>query len=292
MSSRSSMSSLLVLPLGFHTSLDVTCQRVLEEANVIVLPRTVLDQHAFEVNLPRFFVVDNPITRVRLHVAVHEYSAPDGLAYLPRRLMARAGIVDMGQVTVTSEWPHSARYVRLAMQPSQEGSSPAPVMGALDDYVVPLTIAFQQRYQVISLNDELSIVNPYAPSSCDEPLRFKVLEVQPDTVVSTVDTDVQIDIDALPTAAPITETAASTSSGEEPVVTTGESLAAVSHPPSTPVAAHKDETVSSWPAPAATMHASGTAVGQDVTGRNNDLRQLHEARMRRRQSQPAVTSRP
>jgi hypothetical protein len=181
--------------LAFHPSLDPSTFAMYEKANIIILPSSILQATMNETNLPRFFKVRNEAQPFQsVNVAVLEYSAVEGTAYLPHHLFQQCvPILEQNKILVTPFWPHSAMYAKFQFVKHQHCR---PL--TMDEYEQALIQTFRTRYPILSLGDELVLTTPPdLVSFYGEEIRFCLVHVEPDVVVTTVDTDMSIDVEQL-----------------------------------------------------------------------------------------------
>ncbi len=151
----------------------------LDNGGKILLPQSALDSLTrMNISWPVFFSVRNPATRQSTHCGVQEFTAEEGLAYLPYWVMKHLGLAE-GSVAVvrqTDMLPGTFAKIQPHSKDFLDISNPRAVLEKhLRDYSCMTTgDVFQFTYN-------------------DKKFAFNVLEVRPGNAVSIVETDMNVD---------------------------------------------------------------------------------------------------
>jgi len=158
----------------------------LEHGDKILLPSAALEQLArLKVHYPMMFEVTNPQTGMKTHCGVMEFSAPEGVAYLPYWMMQglfgdeylqhhnATPIIKMRNVTLPK-----GTYVQL--RPHRT------VFTELSNPRVVLEKALR-NFSCLTKNDTIVITHG------DQKFRLDVMDVKPGEAISIIETDVNVD---------------------------------------------------------------------------------------------------
>lgn len=157
--------------LAYHPTVQVD---ELEASTKAILPASCIPPDIGSG--PLCFLVQGSDEVYPLYVTVHEFSAGEGMIYLPRALMEQAFIADGGTVTIQRTHPPSVS--KIILRPTD-----ARFAREVDDPKAVLEKAIVERYQILRRGDLLS-VGEWA-------LEIETLE--PAEVVCTYESDPVVD---------------------------------------------------------------------------------------------------
>lgn len=158
----------------------------LELGDKILLPPTALDQLArLKVHYPMMFEVTNPQTGLKTHCGVMEFSAPEGVAYLPYWMMEelfgsdylqhqnatpliRLRNITLAKGTYVQLRPHRTKFTEL--------SNPRVVLEKA-----------LRNFSCLTKGGTITIAHG------DEKFRLDVMDTKPGDAISIIETDVNVD---------------------------------------------------------------------------------------------------
>jgi ubiquitin fusion degradation protein 1 len=153
----------------------------LDQGNKVILPSSALRSLTrSNIQYPMMFCVTNNITGQKTHVGVLEFSAPEGIAYLPLSCMDTIGLSTDQPLTFTSVVLPAGTYAKI--QPHQtkfiDLSNPRAVLEKS-----------LRSYSCLTKGDTI-IIN-YA----DTEFFIDIVDVKPADAISLIDTDVQVEFE-------------------------------------------------------------------------------------------------